>query len=264
MLKKLYKYDLKNLSKVLLPFCFSLLGAGLLCCALFFLAAFVPEPLMTLLMLPYIFLIFGIFIGGAVGSLYPYLYYYRSFFTDTAYLTFAFPATVKTQLHSKLLSGITYTVLTTLATVVSVFFAMFGIIFAVADGTGIAELISLFGDFFSLMPGFGVASFVTVIIYVIISPLSQMMLAYTVITLGSLLFTKHKVVGSIIFYFVANWSVSIIRTIVSVIFAIPLAAIDASVYLFVNVLVELLLTIGIFIGTYFLTRHMLTHKLNLE
>ena len=140
MLKKLYKYDLKNLSKILLPFSITLVGAGVICCLLFLLAGLVPESLKGLIMLPCILLIFGIFIGGIAGTLYPYLYYYQSFFTDKAYLTFVFPANIKTQLNAKILSGVTYALVTTLAMIFSIFLAFFGLFFVSGNLSSLKDI----------------------------------------------------------------------------------------------------------------------------
>ncbi len=263
MLKKLYIYDSKNLFKILLPFVFSLLGAGILCCGLFLLASLAPEGFSVLLVIPCVFLLFAIFIGGAVGMLYPYLYYFRSFYTDMAYFTFSFPASAKTQFHSKILSGATYMYAIALSTILSVAFALAGLFFGfIPDASlGIGEI---FKALFGAMGSLDIVTSVLFLAYLIISPVISLLLAYTAINLGALTLKKHKVLGAILFYFITSWAVSFVEMVVSLVFSIAFISLSLSLNTFLSYLIQILLGVGIAIGAYFLSRHFLTKKFNLE
>lgn len=253
MLKKLYKYDLKNLSKVLIPLCLSMLGAGVISLGILLLASVIPDGdvLMGLAILPIILLIFGTIVAGTAGSLYNLVYFYRSFFTDQGYLTFSFPASPKTQLNAKILSGVTYSVLCTLSMVISLVLAFLG-------------FFNFFGGFsFSDVAGglpFEPLMIVQIILaafYLIITPFSQTIFLYTIITVGSLLFRKHKVGASILLYFGINSVLSTVSGFMELIFM-------AIGFTLGSLIFGIVFSIALMIGSYFLSLYFLSRRFNLE
>ena len=268
MLKKLYLYDSKNLFKALFPIVLSIFGAGVVCFGLFFFATLAPEDLSILAILPCIFLLFLIMIGGALGMLYPYFYYFRSFYTDTAYFTFSFPASAKTQFHSKILSGATYMYVVGLSMVASLIIAFLGAFFGILADTIInpSDLIESAtpGGVSSALSALDIATFILCACYIILTPFISLLIGYTAINLGALILKKHKVLGAILFYFITSWVVSFVETIISVIFSLVFSNLSPSLNTFLSYLIQVLLGVGIAIGAYFLSKHLLTKKFNLE
>ena len=111
MLKKLFRYDMKALTRTLLPLSLATLGCGILLLLSQLAMRFAPETGLFSVLMP---LLFGmlIFFGSVASLLLPVVgeffilhRYYKNFFTDEGYLTFVLPATMDEQLASKILSG---------------------------------------------------------------------------------------------------------------------------------------------------------------
>ncbi len=246
---------MRQYAKMLLGACLSLVGAGVVACLLSLLSSILPQNLAFIPMIPYVFLLMGIVFGAALISLYIFLHYYRSFFTDTGYLTFVFPATPKEQLDAKILSGITFTVAIAIS-------AILGFLIAVFPVAG-------FDIFYIFMPlsgstGFNILYDLILIFSILFSLVSQVFMLYLVITLGSIFFSKHKIIGSVLFYVIVNSVVSFAEGVIMVIiFAIMFSAPEIVAGI-LTTLVTLLFSIGTLIASYIINLRVLQRRLNLE
>ena len=244
---------MRQYAKMLLGACLSLVGAGVVACLLSLLSSILPQNLAFIPMIPYFFLLMGIFFGATLISLYIFLHYYRSFFTDTGYLTFVFPATPKEQLDAKILSGITFTVAIAISAILGFLIALFPL-----------QGFDIFHIFISTSEYTGFVYDILLVFSVLVSLVSQVFMLYLVITLGSIFFSKHKIIGSVLFYFVVNTVVSFAEGIIMVIiFAIMFSA-PASVAALLTILVSLLFSIGTLIAAYIINLRILQRRLNLE
>ena len=253
MLKKLFAYDMKNLSKLLVGTCVTLIGSGALACLLFYVSMLLPDKFTFIPMLPYAILMLCILTGGPLMTLYIFIYYYRSFYTDTGYLTFVFPATMKEHLNAKLLSGILFSLAIALSTVI-------GALIALIPNLGASWLLLLFNGVSSTT---NVLMILLYAVLILTSLISQVFLVYLAITLGSLFFSKHKVLGSVIFYFVVNWGVSLVEGILSVIVIALIASLPEIASMIASVLLSLVCAVGVLIASYIINLRMLERRLNL-
>lgn len=111
MLGKLLKHDFKSTGKVMLPivivlFASTLLGAFLLRMKFMQYEAFLPIAIT--LLITYILILISLSI---LTSIYLIIHFYRNLFSAQGYLTFTLPASPWTIFHSKLLMGLTWTLL---------------------------------------------------------------------------------------------------------------------------------------------------------
>ena len=158
---------------------------------------------------------FGIMIYGGALSIYSagtYLLcafrFYKNLFTDEAYLTFTLPVKRSTILNAKLLNAFIWSAATNLVSVISL-----ALVFTIAPGpnaggTLIHELFTMLYEQFNLSLVVGEFSWwILVILSDIITILASMLsplLLYACVTFGCTLVKKHKLLMSILVYYVAN------------------------------------------------------------
>ena len=264
MLKKLFIYDVKTLRKSQVPFILGILGAGVVGILCMLLNLLIPNDFILLRIFPtlIIYLLFtALSIASTVAVIFILIHYYKKFFSDEGYLTFMFPVSVETQFMSKLLSGALFSLLSMLATVISfvlLFVAMIG-------STAPSDLWELPALDLGPIPAEVIVTVLLVALLLLISPIANLILYYTAITLGSIFFSKHKILGSILFYVVVNFAMSVITFAATIIVTILSAISQSEWVMILTILVTtLLLLVAVsFIG-YFICTHMLKKKINLE
>ncbi len=269
MLKKLFVYDMKTLSKSQVPFILGILGAGVLGLLCTLSTYLIPDDLSFLTVFPMLIsylLLMAVSVGASVASIFILIHYYKKFFSDEGYLTFMFPVSVETQFLSKLLSGTIFSVLGVLATLFS-FLLIFSAMIGSVTPMELADLINILfsGTGASPLSVGVVITAVLIVLLILVSPASQLSLYYTAVTLGSIFFSKHKIIGSIVFYMVANFVVSIVTFAVTLIVAIITAILQNELIMMITMLsVSLVMLIAIGIAGYFISVYMLKRKINLE
>ena len=271
MLKKLFHYDFKAMSRTLFPFTLATLGCGVVLFLSIIVLSFAPEDGALSVLLPILFgtlTVFsglGIFLVPVASEFFILHRYYKNFFTDEGYLTFALPATMEEHLHSKILSGMLWTLLSCLAAVAALFIGAFLPSELLSSGNGmlLSVLSMLFSDF---TQGVNEIYFlVLTVLTVLVSLISQLILFYTAITLGSLFMSKHKIIGSVLFYFVANTIISVFSSIFSTIFTIASAISENIAFMIIMSLASaIIVNIAVAVIGYFIILSMLKKRLNLE
>lgn len=271
MLKKLFRYDFKALSRMLLPLTAATVGCGVILCVSILILSGAPEEGLFSVLLPILFGSLTVFSAIAavvlpvVGEFFILHRYYKNFFTDEGYLTFTLPATVEEHLHSKLLSGLLWTFIASAATVLALFIGIYLPLNVFYAESGIAlNIVSLlFSDF--LAGANEIYLLVLTILSVLFSLIAQLILFYTAITLGSLFMTKHKIVGSVLFYFVANTVISTFSSIFSTIFTLASALSQNAVFMtLMSLASSIIVNVVVALIGYFIILSMLKNRLNLE
>lgn len=268
MLKKLFIYDIKTLRRSQVPFILGILGAGVVGILCMIINLLIPENLVLLRIFPtlIIYLLFtALSVAAAVASIFILIHYYKKFFSDEGYLTFMFPVSVETQFMSKVLSGSLFSLLSMLATVIS-----FGLLFVAMIGSTVpSDLWELSGGApaldFGLIPAPAIVTAILVVLLVFLTPIANLILYYTAITLGSIFFSKHKILGSILFYMVVNFAMSFITFAATFVVAI-LSAFSQSEWVMILTIsvTSLLLLVAVSVLGYFICTYMLKKKINLE
>ena len=269
MLKKLYLYDLYALRRTVLPFLLASPAVALLAFGIIELSTLLQTEnivLFTSLILLYFLCLLGIALLNTAVLFIVIFRYYKNFFTDEGYLTLVLPASMRAQVCAKIFSGVTVSALTSVAVWLS---------FGIAIGLPIALSVDatyffsgLLDMFASIGFGFNGLSGVLAVISMITSLFAQIILLYTAITLGSLLMRRHKIFGSILFYFVINLVVSAVNSLFSGVLGIFLSTAnsveDLSLANMLSYSVTTLLNVALSFGGYFAIYSMMHKKLNLE
>lgn len=257
MLKKLFYNDFHTIRRRILPLLLASLGCS--ACAFFvvLLDAVLPQTgdiavlLDNTLTSVLVALLFAFIVLVVLSGLHIFIHYYRNFFTDEGYLTFMLPATREQLFVAKLLAGIVWTLIILLSAIASVTVGILLPTELLMRAENASFLSSLWRDIFDL---FSVISIVDLLLTLI----AQTVFIYTAITLGSLFFTKRKMLGSFISYFLLSGIISFLRTILSLLFY---TFTDAGE--FYSSLASILLSLSVGIGGYLITCALLKHKLNL-
>lgn len=212
MLGKLLKHDFKSTGKILLPLNLLLIVITIIGCILLKLDIFenvTMIPLAITLLLVYILSILAV---SLISIIYLVVHYYRNMFSAQGYLTFTLPASRWSIFHSKLIVGFCWGLINTLLTYVSIFALL-------SSAVGFKKLLSGISQFFTTefpadaFPGaenismtyadlFGFNTgdlLLFLVIFSLISCFYAVASTYGSVTIGQL-YSKHKVIGSILVY----------------------------------------------------------------
>lgn len=291
MLGKLFKYEWKGFRFPLLIMLIVLIGTTILTCGIIVgidpkyddaVVGFSVMSLVFSLLLYY----FGI-IGCSLGViLIIAIRFYKTCYSDQGYLTHTLPVSTQKLLNVKIISSFAMVLLTTLATVVTVFIILnvgmnHIISIAIAEGNeyytvGEArreisiQMSRFFGEF---REEFGISLgwySVYMIVYFIIAMLSNVITILGCVSLGQL-YAKHRVIGAILAYIVVQF---IMQT--AVYFAnIPMygrmmrMSMHTEQYTPFKIMsptlnITLVITVLMAVLMYFVNLYMMTRKLNLE
>ena len=228
MLGKLFKYDMRALSKVLLPVHGAVLAVGLLGV----LAAFVGYTLddmalkstsvevtigmMTAVMAAVMLFSLLAMIIAAGATLVVIIHrFYKNLFTDEGYLTLTLPASANQVVLAKLLAGLLWSlidlaVVCLLSCMVS--WAAYGMMTVNFEDTLPYWLLSVQGSG-SLLGGGGGGSALLGIVNMLIQLVSTLCLVYVSFALGAVVAKVHRVAAGIGLYCLLAWGVSLLGTI---------------------------------------------------
>ncbi|MBR6411215.1 MAG: hypothetical protein IKS35_07515 [Clostridia bacterium] len=265
MLKKLFKYDMIALSRLLGLFSvLALLSAGIGIGAIRLLALTGSPDLDNPVLSAVFGLIGGLLIFLCVLSLIAYFIvslfmiarrFYTHFFTDEGYLTFTLPVTPTQLLLSKYLSSVIWALITFVTTVCSVLLIyLFGPP-TMPDLGGLAAQLDLLG-----VSSGSIVSFTAMIALDLIADLFCIFLA---ISLGCMIAKKHKILASIGLYYVVQTVVAMLGVPFSVISGVMTLQGNPNAYLFTSI-GGIVVEVVVAVAAFFFTRMILQKRLNLS
>jgi hypothetical protein len=235
------------------------------------------DSVLVLLLFPLGMLVFVSFLALAIYavavSFVMIFRFYKNKFTDEGYLTFTLP--VKTS-HIFLSSALNMLIWMVISVVlVAVLFVVMILCGTATDGIINMDIINGFKEMdfiwqeLSLIygeimgEGFGVLSVITMLV----SPIYSVVLSMTCITLGAVVAKKHKILAAIGISYGASMILSIISSVVtsvpSLLFIGDTSMESSDLYFTLTMVGQLLIYLGVIVGGYFLSTHLMKHKLNL-
>lgn len=197
--------------------------------------------------------------------------FYKNKFTDEGYLTFTLPVSARQIFLSSFLNMLAWLVISALVLIAAVALILF--IGAFEELLEYAyELQPTFWGIFGLLeesglnePG-GKLYCVLTAVTSVFTPVYYLLLLMTSITVGSVLAKKHKILATIGIYYCINFAVGMVESFLTVIPAVlMLGNYEDQIYVYMNCTAAISLTvqIALAIGGYFLSTHLMKHKLNL-
>ena len=235
------------------------------------------DSVLVLLLFPLGMLVFVSFLAlmiYAVAVSFVMIFrFYKNKFTDEGYLTFTLPVKTNQIFLSSALNMLIWMVISVvLVAVLAVVMILCG---TATDGIINMDIINGFKEMdfiwqeLSLIygeimgEGFGVLSVITMLV----SPIYSVVLSMTCITLGAVVAKKHKILAAIGISYGASMILSIISSVVtsvpSLLFIGDTSMESSDLYFTLTMVGQLLIYLGVIVGGYFLSTHLMKHKLNL-
>lgn len=287
MLGKLFKHDMRQISKVVLPFMVFVFGTTILgTAALKFareaghnLDEGVVRNLFTIsLYLIFGFSVFALFAYSVLSVFLSVSRYYKNLFTDEGYLTFTLPVKSSTLIFSKLWSTLIWMLISMAVVVVCV------LIYVTFGGAPIGTVINAgfyeaLGEivwpglkkFFAELDVSNTLMAIEIIALEFVAIVYSVLSLFLAITIGSILAKKHKILASIGIYYLINTVTSTATTVFLTILMFGAAGIhnlytDQSANAFVHLFLTSMLLIYtiIMVAEFLITNHLLKKKLNLQ
>lgn len=216
MLRKLLKYDFRELGSLIFPvlgalILITIIGKISIETALF---QALPSVIQGLGIAAYVVIILACFIGA---PLYFVIYFYKNLYSSAGYITHTLPVSTNEKLLSKIISCYLLELLTFAVCFLS-------ILIIVYDKALYNDLYNLFvsGDMqVSAVLGMNIRSFVIITgALLLISSLAQLLMYFASVSIGQL-FRTHKIIGTIAGYMILYAANQIISSVILVIFGSP-------------------------------------------
>ena len=193
--------------------------------------------------------------------------FYTSFFTDEAYLTFTLPVTTDCHLMIKIVSMFFWNIAALVVTLLGTLIIFGGL--AIGYTEQVQEVYYYFSYIIEMIQmswqgssdNLG-AQLVVTVLNGLAEYIFQSLLIYFSITLGCMLFKKHRLLGAILSFFVINTLESWIRAIFQSLIT-GFGMTSGTVYLLQMIFSIVFMIVGM-IALYLGTRYILQKKLNLD
>lgn len=210
--------------------------------------------------------LFGLFIAiNVVTFVMVIRRFYTSFFTDEGYLTFTLPLTMDCHLMIKIVSMLLWSILSLVVTSIGLLIIFGGL--AVGYTELLKELFSEFQYYFEIIQMYlttEISAFeiVLAIISLIVDFIFQSILLYFSITLGCMIFKKHRLAGAILLVFCIDRLHAFLSSLCSYLLT-GFGSISETASLLAYVTGIIISIIGI-IALYCTMKYILERKLNLD
>lgn len=287
MLRKLFKHDMRQISKIMLPFMLLVLGTTVLGTAALKFAremqyvfdnSIVQDLLSISLYFIFGFSVFVLFAYTVLSTFLSVSRYYKNLFTDEGYLTFTLPVNSSTLIFSKLWSTLIWVLVSVVVVIACI------LIYITFGGAPIGEFVNV--NFYEMLGNFvwprlkwffsdlDVSSaFIIgeVVALELVSIVYGILTLFLAITIGSIMVRKHKILASIGFYYLINTAVSTVSTVFMTMFSFVTVrmstfdtAYEAESFIHIYLVSMLLIYTIVMVAEFLITNHFLEKKLNLQ
>lgn len=216
MLKKLLKYDMRDMLSRSLPMFVASAATGLVCCALLYFSLSFSSEYFNFALLAvsgfYAIGIFAIIALFVISCFFAAARYYKSFFSDEGYLNMVIPAPTSSLLLAKFISVLIWTFSAAIVMLISLFLAL-AVPNILYDPKGFLSLVELLLSGTSALGiSLGLPELLLTCAYFAVSLAEGVCLVLASITAGSMLMKNHKIVGSVLLYLAISFVQSIITS----------------------------------------------------
>lgn len=248
MVKKLFKYEFLAYIRVFAPVYIAMLSIAVLGRILMIFENDTTSS--ALLIGSSIFMyVVSVLIAFGFVVIYAVVRFQKNMFSGEGYLTLTLPATATQHIFSKLLAALLFSLLSLIAFLVSFSIITAGDVFK-----------EVFDALIYLLKQAKWYYVLEAVLNAIVGVASNVLLFYTCVSIGQL-FKKNRTFGAVITYFAYNFAIQILSTV-------ALASVAESEYL--SDIIEFIMQRNYIISGvmsvvfFFITRHIITNKLNLE
>lgn len=227
------------------------------------------ESISSIGTLLFIFYFLSVALVSTIATLYIAVRFYRSMYTDEGYLMHTLPVTKNQLLLSKTLIGSIHMIITSLVVLLSIFLLFYFLATKLSPAAQAAIAFEFnASDLSELAAAFAankIMKITLLIIYFLVSSMNAVLLSFSGISLGQL-FTKHKVIGSIICYIGLYTIIQILSSFIILPFTGLTLMSDISLPALVDVMatIELVFIAICTVLFYCISYYILNKKLNLD
>ncbi len=281
MLLKVFKHDFKTAARFEVPVLIALLCATVLGCLDLILlittaqngepSSFLEIISVFVSMIGIYFVLLAIASAASVMALMLYYRFYKSMIKDEAYLTLTLPVSPTKLLLGKLFSAMLWMAIAVAAVILS-FSVITACALAVSGATLPVQEIT--GEFEELFRELNLSAFnwVWIVLLAIVASFENTLQVFMAILFAGSIVKKYKGIAAVGMVFGINFVVSSITQIVPYILAIPFgAALEGAnpsnymnMYLQLNIWIMIVLYAALAVAFFFLSRHFIKNKVNLE
>lgn len=283
MLKKLIKYEMLSISRTAFPLMLVALAMSIISSILLTIQErlfsshrldsdifVIPSAILGILQVMSFLVIYTSFFAVSIIIL---MRFYKNFFTDEGYLTFTLPVTANEQLIAKVVSGFAWEIIATLTLFAAI---SLNLLLNTALGNTIFSLEmlkmikNLFQTFFREIydiVGANIGFYIIeLVVLILVSAVSNLLVFYLAITIGSISAKKHRLLRAIGAFFVIDTIRSIASSIIVQIFNLTITSVVKQFHITVHIylLSAIVVSAAVGVAAFLLCRRMLTHKLNLD
>ena len=255
MVKKLFKYEFAAFSRVLIPVYVAMGGIAVLSRILQIFSNATSASSMLLGSSIFMYAIAVITAFGFV-NVFAVVRFYKNMFTGEGYLTLTLPVTAAEHIWTKLLSAMLFNLFSVIAFVVSISIITAGDLFTEIFKSLVYE-VKRYCESESVNFWFNLFE---IVLNIVLSTASTILLFYTCLSIGQLS-KKNRILSAVGVYFAYIFGIQILGSVVMAMFLETDFMVDFIEFIFDK---QYILQGGLAIAFFFITRHILTNKLNLE
>lgn len=272
MLGKLLKYDMRAISRTVLPmFAASGIISVICCAALYFTYGYSEEAdsIMGALLVTSGFYTLGVIAIGVLWLITAFVCisrYYKSLFTDEGYLNMVLPIETKTLFSAKLSVTFIWIAISTVATGACVFIAVY-LPTVLYD----SEMISQAVENIKLILGIGGelsavmrAAIITAAVSRVFSFVCSVFVVISAVTVGALLLKKRKLIGAMMLYLLINLLCESVINLLSITVSGILGDDLFEVAQLVSSVLEIVIYVAVCICSYFVNLRVLSKRFNID
>lgn len=270
MLKKVFKYDFLAIARVAVPLLSVVLGLGVLNCGLDAILCAKPDIpdrflwvtwiATSLFVTSYI----AIAVLDVIVAIQIYSRYYKSVFTDEGYLTLVLPVSTHRLLLGKFLASSLWIVISAAATVLSIVVSLIPIMVSMGPENTATIVASILRMFTESIEELGVLNFVIQIILSVTVLIENILIVFAGITAGATVMRNHRVIGAVVFVYIANTVQSVMHSIIQGVLTPLILNGDVMIYYTVSNIVQFVIAAVIAVVSYFVTYKIVHRGVNLE
>lgn len=224
------------------------------------------DTLIAIAIFAYLFYIIAISAAGISTSVYLYIRFYKTMYTDEGYLTHTLPVSANMHIISKLLIAVFWTMVSSTVMLISVIILLIYIMAALSDAPILETFLVMTTAFSEFNINIsGVLFAIELIVITLISSFGSILMGYVAISIGQLV-QKHKIGTSILIYFGFYMAMQTVCSIIMLpMMTISIVSGTSSFYLFNSVVIATGIVYAILsVVLYFVILHITKKKLNLD
>lgn len=271
MLGKLLKYDMRAISRTVLPmFAASGIISVICCAALYFTYGYSEEAdsIMGALLVTSGFYTLGVIAIGVLWLITAFVCisrYYKSLFTDEGYLNMVLPIETKTLFSAKLSVTFIWIAISTVATGACVFIAVYlpTVLYdpeMISQAVENIKLILGIGELSAVMR----AAIITAAVSRVFSFVCSVFVVISAVTVGALLLKKRKLIGAMMLYLLINLLCESVINLLSITVSAILGDDLFEVAQLVSSALEIVIYVAVCICSYFVNLRVLSKRFNIE